>query len=114
MGSQTEYFRSGNPLELNPSCWKLCRRLPVLRKIFFKEKSSSMPVSPKECHGQPNGILPIWKSLGTKSELLEVVSSITGIEEDFLQGKELEYASISKRMSWAAKRNTSDLEIPWN
>jgi hypothetical protein len=51
-----------------------------------------------------------WKSLGTKSELLGVVSSITGIEEDFLQGKELEYASISKRMSWAAKRKTSRVE----
>ena len=51
-----------------------------------------------------------WKSLGTKSELLDVLSSITGIEEDFLQGKELEYASISKRMSWAAKRKTSRVE----
>lgn len=51
-----------------------------------------------------------WKSLGTKLELLDVLSSITGIEEDFLQGKELEYASISKRMSWAAKRKTSRVE----
>jgi hypothetical protein len=51
-----------------------------------------------------------WKSLGTKSELVDVLSSITGIEEDFLQGKELEYASISKRMSWAAKRKTSRVE----
>jgi hypothetical protein len=51
-----------------------------------------------------------WKSLGTKSELLDVLSSITGIEEDFLQGKELQYASISKRMSWAAKRKTSRVE----
>jgi hypothetical protein len=51
-----------------------------------------------------------WKSLGTKSELLDVLSSITGIEEDYLEGKELQYASISKRMSWAAKRNTSRVE----
>jgi hypothetical protein len=51
-----------------------------------------------------------WKSLGTKSELLVVLSLTTGIEEDFLRGKELEYASISKRMSWAAKRNTSRVE----
>jgi hypothetical protein len=58
----------GNHLEPNPSCWALCRRLPVSRRTFFKAKSWSMPVSLRECHGQLNG-----KLLGLK--ILLIVSS---------------------------------------
>lgn len=51
-----------------------------------------------------------WQSLGTKSELLQLLSSITLIEEEFLLSKDLQHASIAKRMSWASRRDTSKIE----
>lgn len=51
-----------------------------------------------------------WEPLGTKSQLRGLISTITGIDADYLVGKDLELASVSKRMSWAAKRSTSRVE----
>lgn len=52
-----------------------------------------------------------WKCLGTKSDLRDLLHIITGIEPQFLCGEApLEQASIAKRMSWAAKRDTSRTE----
>lgn len=51
-----------------------------------------------------------WKSLGSKLSLCDLMTSITGIEKDFLCGLPLEEASIAKRMSWAALRQTSRIE----
>ncbi|GKZ18122.1 hypothetical protein AbraIFM66951_004592 [Aspergillus brasiliensis] len=49
-----------------------------------------------------------WKVIGRKSELYEVLSTITGIGVQYLsQEVPLSSASIASRMSWAAKRNTS-------
>jgi len=51
-----------------------------------------------------------WQSLGTKSQLSQLLSSITLIEEEYLLGKDLQLASVAKRMSWASRRNTTRIE----
>jgi hypothetical protein len=51
-----------------------------------------------------------WHPLGTKSQIHNILSSITGIEKKFLKSENLELASIAKKMSWAASRRTSRIE----
>ena len=51
-----------------------------------------------------------WHSLGTKVQLHNILPSITGIEKKFLSGENLDLASIAKKMSWAASRQTSRVE----
>ncbi|KAF2673214.1 HET-domain-containing protein [Microthyrium microscopicum] len=51
-----------------------------------------------------------WTVLGSKQELLKQISEITGIDEDCLEGAELEEISIAKKMSWAAGRTTTRTE----
>lgn len=48
-----------------------------------------------------------WTFLGTKSNHLKVLSSITGIHESALNGRAIEEFSIAQRMSWASKRTTT-------
>lgn len=49
-----------------------------------------------------------WKSLGYRDSLHETISKITGIEYGYLTGSlPVEHASIAKRMSWAATRETT-------
>ncbi|PWY67807.1 HET-domain-containing protein, partial [Aspergillus eucalypticola CBS 122712] len=49
-----------------------------------------------------------WVSLGSKMDLCDAISDITGIGLEYLcQYRELECASIAQRMSWAATRQTS-------
>jgi hypothetical protein len=52
-----------------------------------------------------------WKFIGTRFGLPDLLSEITGIEETYLSRHAImETASVSKRMSWAAKRETSRTE----
>ena len=51
-----------------------------------------------------------WKPLGSKHSLCDLLASITGVDKSFLCGLPLEEASIAKRMSWAAQRETSRME----
>ncbi|KAK5651520.1 hypothetical protein OQA88_11974 [Cercophora sp. LCS_1] len=52
-----------------------------------------------------------WHALGTKFDLRYLLHSITGMEPKFLCCEApLEQASIARRMSWAAKRETSRTE----
>lgn len=51
-----------------------------------------------------------WTHLGNRENLQTLISGITGIETDFLLGQDLEFASVAKKMSWAAYRNTSRIE----
>ncbi|KAI1208125.1 uncharacterized protein F4807DRAFT_154026 [Annulohypoxylon truncatum] len=51
-----------------------------------------------------------WCLLGNKSELSPIIHFITHIEPKFLDSKNLELASVAKRMSWASNRNTSRVE----
>ena len=48
-----------------------------------------------------------WQEIGTKSNLHQVISEITGIPTGFLLGDDIGYASIAQRMSWASKRKTT-------
>ncbi|OHF01196.1 HET domain-containing protein [Colletotrichum orchidophilum] len=49
-----------------------------------------------------------WVKVGVKTALSRPLSVITGIDEDILTGlKPLESASLAKRMSWAAHRQTT-------
>jgi hypothetical protein len=52
-----------------------------------------------------------WKHFGTKATLAAQIESITNIERAFLlHNKALSEASVSKRMSWAASRETTRAE----
>ncbi|PVH68132.1 HET-domain-containing protein [Cadophora sp. DSE1049] len=51
-----------------------------------------------------------WHKLGTKESLKDTISAITGIDVEVLEGVDLEYVSIAKRMSWASKRITTRVE----
>jgi len=48
-----------------------------------------------------------WVEVGTKKELVDVVSNITGIPKNFLLGDPLRGANVAQRMSWAASRQTT-------
>lgn len=49
-----------------------------------------------------------WHEIGTRESLSSILSAITGVDEVFLtKGKPLTSASVAKRMSWAARRETS-------
>jgi hypothetical protein len=51
-----------------------------------------------------------WRYLGSKLELQEIIQQITGIEAEALTAGTLETFSIARRMSWAAKRETTRIE----
>lgn len=52
-----------------------------------------------------------WAPLGTKESLLDIVETITGIDQDILRHhKSLDQASVARRMSWAARRRTTRVE----
>jgi hypothetical protein len=51
-----------------------------------------------------------WTHLGTRAELATLVSNITGIEEIYIGGRDLEEASVAQRMSWASRRETTKPE----
>lgn len=52
-----------------------------------------------------------WKSLGSKLDLKNIISSTTGIAQEYLTGaSNLASASISMRMSWAAERRATRAE----
>jgi hypothetical protein len=51
-----------------------------------------------------------WRHIGTKSYLCQQISSITGIDENILNGGDLEDVCIAKKMSWASNRKTSRTE----
>jgi hypothetical protein len=43
-----------------------------------------------------------WRFLGTKEDLCDYISSITGIDTDTLYGAGLEHVSVARKMSWAS------------
>ncbi|OTB09458.1 hypothetical protein M426DRAFT_6730 [Hypoxylon sp. CI-4A] len=51
-----------------------------------------------------------WEALGDKSELSEILQSITHIQKRYLDSRHLSGASVAKKMSWAANRRTSRTE----
>jgi hypothetical protein len=51
-----------------------------------------------------------WKYLGSKLDLQSEIRYITGIDTEVLTTGELEMVSIARRMSWAAKRQTTRIE----
>ncbi|KAL2209947.1 HET-domain-containing protein [Sarocladium strictum] len=52
-----------------------------------------------------------WKLFGSKATLAEAIEEITNIESDFLlHRRSLSEASIAKKMSWAASRQTTRAE----
>lgn len=51
-----------------------------------------------------------WQLLGTKADLSQLISDATGVPKEYLEGKSLDTASISMRMSWAADRQATRAE----
>ncbi|XXG96149.1 hypothetical protein Hte_002428 [Hypoxylon texense] len=53
-----------------------------------------------------------WSRLGSRSgRLIDYIATITGIEEEYLLGsRPVSQASVSKRMSWVSKRETTRTE----
>jgi hypothetical protein len=48
-----------------------------------------------------------WGKIHEKSELVSTLQSITGINAGVLQGEPLDRVAVAKRMSWAARRQTT-------
>lgn len=49
-----------------------------------------------------------WQPIGDKNSLASIIPDITGIDRNYLTGElPVEHASIAKRMSWAASRETT-------
>ncbi|KAH8887793.1 HET-domain-containing protein, partial [Thozetella sp. PMI_491] len=48
-----------------------------------------------------------WNFRGAKSDLLETLEEITGVDTNALRGGNLRFFSVARKMSWASKRNTS-------
>jgi hypothetical protein len=51
-----------------------------------------------------------WELMGTKEELRDTISTITGITVSMLRSQDPEKYSVAQRMSWAAKRTTTRVE----
>jgi Heterokaryon incompatibility protein (HET) len=51
-----------------------------------------------------------WTKIGTRNDLRELISSITGISKEVLSGEGLEHSSVAQRMSWASVRQTTRAE----
>jgi hypothetical protein len=51
-----------------------------------------------------------WAALGSREFLSQTITEVTGIEDEFLRGRDLRHASVAKRMSWAAFRETARIE----
>lgn len=51
-----------------------------------------------------------WQYLGNKEILSPILTEITGIDEVYLRGGDHREASVAKRMSWAASRETTKVE----
>ena len=51
-----------------------------------------------------------WKEIGSKETLKERIKEITGIQIKALEGADMGLFSVSERMSWAAKRQTTRIE----
>ena len=51
-----------------------------------------------------------WHFLGTKEDLCDHISAVTGIDTDTLYGAGLELASVARKMSWASHRETTRVE----
>lgn len=51
-----------------------------------------------------------WHLLGDKASESKIISDVTGVPKEYLEGKSLDAASISMRMSWAADRQATRAE----
>jgi len=51
-----------------------------------------------------------WKMISTKSALKMLISDITLISAEVLEGEDLGLSSIAQRMSWVSRRNTTRTE----
>jgi hypothetical protein len=51
-----------------------------------------------------------WEELGSRTELVDTISAITGIDRFLFQHGMLGRYSIAQRMSWASKRETTRVE----
>src|ERR1700761_1918380 len=79
--SESDWFTRG---------WTLQELLAPKRKTFFDRE---------------------WREFGQRKEMPSLLSQITGIEENFLNGSlSLMFASNAQKMSWASKRRTTRQE----
>ncbi|PVH86937.1 HET-domain-containing protein [Cadophora sp. DSE1049] len=51
-----------------------------------------------------------WKFLGSKHDLIDLITTITGIHNKMLVGAHPDSFSVAQRMSWASKRTTTRVE----
>lgn len=51
-----------------------------------------------------------WSRIGTREELAQVISKTTRIDEAYIRGKGIQYASIAQKMSWLSRRVTTRVE----
>lgn len=98
--------------------WTLQELLAPRKVVFFVDKRDGQNHDQSKemsCSNEPiSGLIsdspakPTWFSIGEKTDLSDLVSSITGVDIDILIDPEaLGTASIAQRMSWASRRVTS-------
>ncbi|KAF1828933.1 HET-domain-containing protein, partial [Decorospora gaudefroyi] len=83
-------------------------------KWFTRAWTLQELIAPSILHpGGRNGMIFYsrdWRLLGNKMNLRFYISDITGVPLEYLEGKSLDTASISMRMSWAAERRATRAE----
>ncbi|KAF8861247.1 HET-domain-containing protein [Acephala macrosclerotiorum] len=52
----------------------------------------------------------LWANIGNKEDLTQIIMDITNIHESALYGASLELFSVARKMSWAAKRQSTRVE----
>lgn len=51
-----------------------------------------------------------WGEIGSKADLRDILSDITHISPEVLEGQDLKLSSVAQRMSWASHRTTTRVE----
>ncbi|KAE8324920.1 heterokaryon incompatibility protein-domain-containing protein [Aspergillus sergii] len=83
------YAPDGNPSRWYTRGWTLQELLAPSNVVFYNRE---------------------WRWIGTKRQLLEEVSGITGVDEINLIGLGIKSTCIGQKMSWAASRKTTRIE----
>ncbi|KAE8344226.1 heterokaryon incompatibility protein-domain-containing protein [Aspergillus arachidicola] len=83
------YAPDGNPSRWYTRGWTLQELLAPSNVVFYNRE---------------------WQWIGTKRQLLEEVSGITGVDEINLIGLGIKPTCIGQKMSWAASRKTTRIE----
>lgn len=99
--------------------WTLQELLAPAKVNFFDQAWKHIGTLTKTTHSFLSGEILVdiavafpqnMESLGPNEDLSQLIADITGIPQLYLEGSNIQRASVAERMSWAARRQTSRLE----